>query len=238
MKQRTAVISGASSGIGRELALDLARENFSLGLLGRDQERLREVQAACEKFGVKVEIVPVDLRQPEKITTIIDDLSKRLGGISVLVNNAGVSIEKHIDDATMEDWNTSLDVNLRAVFALTKAALPHLRESDGAAVINIASIASRRSYQGGTLYVPGKHGLLGFSNSLFEDLREEGIKVTAIMPGYVNTPMHANDTHLDPQKMIQPADISRAVRFVLEFTETACPTEITIYPQRSPKRRK
>jgi NADP-dependent 3-hydroxy acid dehydrogenase YdfG len=233
---RGALVTGASRGIGKEIALDLAKQHFNVGLAGREAALLEEVAAQCRSLGVKASCFVVDLTDADAVAKLAGQAASELGGISVLVNNAGVSIEKDIRSASVDEWNTTLDVNLRAVFLLTKFCLPYLERAEKAAVITIASIASNRTYPGGTMYAASKHGVRGFSNALFDDVREAGIKVCSIMPGYVNTAMHEGDTRLDPEKMLQPADVAKAVSFVVNFPENGCPTEITLMPQRSPKK--
>lgn len=232
----TAVITGASRGIGRAIALNLAEEHFSVGLIGRDLHELEEVAAACREFGVQARSYAVDLRHAEHIEDLMPQVVSDLGGITVLVNNAGVCIERDVREATLEEWDTTFAVNMRAVFAMTRAALPYLQQATSAAIINISSIADQRTYAGGTMYTASKHALAGFSGSLFQDVHEQGIKVSTISPGYVNTAMHENDPRLEPSRMLQPEDIAQAVRFVVNFPGNACPTEITIVPQRSPKK--
>jgi NAD(P)-dependent dehydrogenase (short-subunit alcohol dehydrogenase family) len=105
------------------------------------------------------------------------------------------------------------------------------------AIINIASISGKMSFGGAAVYAASKHALVGFTGSLYEDVREAGIKVCAICPGFVNTGMASRNPDLDPSRMIQPEDVARAVLFVACFPETGCPTEIVIRPQRSPYRR-
>ena len=236
MDRGTAVITGAGRGIGRAIALNLAEEHFSIGLVGRNEHELSEVAEACRQFRVRAECYAVDLSHVEAIQDLVPRIAADLNGITVLVNNAGICIERDIRQATLADWDATFNVNLRAVFALSKAALPFLEQEKGAAIINISSVAAERTYAEGTMYTASKHGLAGFSGSLFQDIHEQGIKVCSISPGYVNTAMHAGDEALNPEKMIQPADIAEAVRFVVNFPRNACPTEITILPQYSPKK--
>jgi NADP-dependent 3-hydroxy acid dehydrogenase YdfG len=235
MERGVAIITGASRGIGEAVAIDLAKENFAVGLAGRDEERLKAVAAECEKLGVRARYYIVDLEDANSLEKLAAGVAKDLGGINILVNNAGVWVEKNIREASIEEWDKTIDVNLRSVFALTKAVLPYLEKEKSAAIINIGSVSSRHSYAGGTMYAASKHGLLGFGNSLFHDVREQGIKVCTLLPGYVNTAMHAGDVKLDQDLMIQPSDIAKAVSFVVNFPENACPTEITILPQKSPR---
>jgi 3-oxoacyl-[acyl-carrier protein] reductase len=235
MERGVALITGASRGIGEAIALDLAKENFAVGLAGRDEEKLKLVAEECRKLGVRAQYFVVDLEKAENMEALAQSVASQLGGINILVNNAGVWIEKNIREASLEEWDKTIDVNMRSVFALTKAVLPFLEKEKQAAIINIASVSSKSSYAGGTMYTASKHALLGFANSLFHDVREQGVKVCSILPGYVNTSMHSGDARLAPDLMIQPADVAKAVTFVVNFPENACPTEITILPQKSPR---
>ncbi len=235
IRSKVALISGSGRGIGRAVALNLAKARFSVGLIGRTRAELEKVASECRDCGVEARIFPLDLRRTEQIPELVRQVADELGGITVLINNAGVWIEKDIRQARVEEWESSFDINLRSVFVLTKCAIPYLEKSEQAAIINISSTAAHRGYAGGTMYAATKHGLAGFSASLFEDLRELGIKVCEIAPGYVNTAMHQDDLALDPAKMLRPEDVAHAVNFVVGFPSTGCPTQITIVPQKSPK---
>ena len=116
---------------------------------------------------------------------------------------------------------------------LTRHALPHIQKQSAGGIINIASVAGKMTHKKGGIYTATKHGVIGFTGSLYEDVRELNIKVCAICPGFVNTDMVRN-TKLDSSKMIQPEDIARTILFVLKFPDTGCPTEITVRPQQSP----
>lgn len=231
-----AIITGASRGIGKAVAIDLAKEHFSLALVGREESLLKEVATLCESEGVTAKCYVYDLSKLEGINDLVTQIHQDLGGINILVNNAGVWIEKPIADASLAEWERTLDVNVRSVFALTKQALPYIEERGWGAVINISSLAGQRTYPGGTMYCASKHALEGFSGALFHDVREKGVKVCAISPGVANTDMHKDDERYDNERMIQPEDIAKAVSFVANFPDTACPTEITIMPQRAPEK--
>ena len=135
----------------------------------------------------------------------------------------------------MQAWDRVIDINLRSLIHLTRHALPEIEKGPRGAIINIASISARMSHGGAGIYCATKHGVLGFAGSVFEDVRERGVKVSTICPGFVNTDMvSARDLVLE--KTIQPEDIARTVLFVLTFPDTGCPTEIVVRPQRSPYR--
>ncbi len=126
-----------------------------------------------------------------------------------------------------------MDVNVNGLMYVTRHTLPHLVRGGRGAVIQIASVAGRGSFAGGGAYCASKHAVIGYSQSVFEDVREAGVKVTVICPGFVNTDM-VDGRGLIMERMIQPADIARAALFVARFPGTGCPTEIVIRPQRTP----
>ena len=162
------------------------------------------------------------------------DFVDELGALHILVNNAGIYAKGLAQSADMDTFERVIDVNVKALMNLTRLALPHILESQGhRAVIHIASIVSRMSFAEGGAYCASKHAVLGYSNSLFEDVREAGVKVCAIQPGFVATDMVAGHG-LDMDKMIQPQDIAKTVRFVATYPDTGCPVEIIVRPQRSP----
>ena len=155
----------------------------------------------------------------------------------LLVNNAGISASAPVDKADLDEWEQTVEVNLLGAMYAIRHAANHLKLAAGdgerAAIINIASISAKITYAEGGVYTATKHGLLALSGSAFDDLRERGIKVTALCPGFVNTPLNEG-RDLDASKMIQPEDIAETALFAATYPETGCPTEIVIRPQRTP----
>lgn len=226
-------ITGARSGIGAAIAIALARPGAVLALVGRDEASLQATADACRERGAVAECFAADLSRSAELAALVARIQESCGPIHTLINNAGLFLEASILDGDMEAWDRALDVNLKAAIHLTRHALPTM--PDGGAVVFIASSASRKAYAGGTNYCAAKFGLLGFAGALFEDVRERGIKVCSILPGMVDTDMHAGDGGLDPGKMIQPEDVASAVVFALSMPARTCPTEIALQPQRAPK---
>ena len=234
LEGRVAIVTGASRGIGRALADALAEAGMDVALFARSEEALEETAAAVEAAGGRALAYPIDLSTPAAMVPALATVRKVLGRIDVVVNNAGVyGTRGPAQDAELAMWDTVLDVNLRAMMHLTRHALDDIVRSPAGAVVNIASIAGKMTMGNGAAYTTSKHGVVGFSGALFEDLRERGVKVCAICPGFVNTDM-VGSRGLDAAKMIQPEDIARTVLFVLNFPTTGCPTEIVLRPQRTP----
>ena len=232
--KKVILISGASRGIGRACSLALAHKDSILILMARDEKSLKKVKTECENLGAEVECISLDLSDTAKIKDGVSQVIQQYGKIDTLINNAGIWDEQPFESGDMDKWDFALDVNLKSAIHLTRYCLEGM-SSEGA-VIFIGSSASKKTYAGGTNYCAAKFGLLGFANSLFEDIREKGIKVSSILPGLVNTSMHENDKKLDPDKMIQPDDVAQTVNFILSMPQNVCPLEITLFPQKNPRK--
>jgi len=159
--------------------------------------------------------------------------AERFGRLDVLVNNAGVTEERPFSELQYEEIDRVLGTTLRGTIATTRAAMPWLvRAGAGGAVVNIASLAGRRPLAGAAIHSAAKHGVIGFTESLFEEVRESGLKVCAILPGSVDT-NPGLDEHVR-SRMLSPEDVAAAVLWVLASSPRMCPTEIVLRPQRKP----
>ena len=156
-------------------------------------------------------------------------------GWTLLINNAGVGAFANTKDLSVEDWCWQIDTNLTGVFLCTKAALPHLLASDDAWIINIASLASRNAFQGGAAYNASKFGLLGMTEAMMLDLRHDGIRVSAVMPGSVNTYFH-DRTPGEPSWKLEGEDVARAVMDLLRYPGRAHPSRVELRPSQPPQR--
>jgi NADP-dependent 3-hydroxy acid dehydrogenase YdfG len=190
-----------------------------------------ETAKTCAEAGTAAFPVVCDIAQTETIESAVRQAVDALGGLNFLINCAGFYQKTTADQGALETWDRILDVNLKGTYHLARHALPEINKSPGGAIIKIGSFPS--SYSGAGAFLATTRGLDGYADALFEDIREYGTKVCIIRPGFVNTSLAASN-RLDPALMIQPEDIARTVLFVLTMPETACPTEITIRPQRSP----
>jgi NADP-dependent 3-hydroxy acid dehydrogenase YdfG len=233
-QEKVALITGASRGIGKAIAQNLARQQINLSLLASKEQHVENVKNSCEQLGVNAQVIGCDLFSQKDLKSVIDNVISHYGRLDFLINNAGIYDGENTINADLKVWDAVIDVNLRSLIHLTKHALPFLKKSVPSAVVNIASISGKQTHAGGGIYCASKFGVLGFSGCLFDEVRDYGIKVCAICPGYVNTDMVAN-ADIDPDKAIQPDDIAQAVSFVINFPGTSCPTEILIRPQKSPR---
>jgi len=231
---KVAIVTGAGSGIGKAVALLLSRSGSRVVLAARNESRLSVVREEIEKGGGEAMVVATDLTRDEELERLVNRAVEKWGSIDYLINNAGWGKHAPVVKAKIKDWDETLQVNLRAPMILAKLVLPTLIQKGGGAIVNIASIAAKMGDANAAAYSASKFGLLGFTQSLYEEVREYGIKVAAILPGFVDTPLIPVTAKMDRSKMIRPEDVAEAVLFVLNSSPACCPVEITIRPQKSP----
>ena len=184
---QTAVITGASSGIGKALALQLADAGYKIVLVARSTEKLDSISEEIQKNGVECLAVPTNVAQPNQINKL-KDRALAFGDVSVVVNNAGVGKFSGIEDITLEDWNWQINVNLRASFLVSQAFIPGMKQKLNGVLVFMNSVAGKKGYPYSAAYVASKYGMRGLADSLREELREDNIKVISIHPGAVDTP--------------------------------------------------
>jgi 3-oxoacyl-[acyl-carrier protein] reductase len=233
---KVALVTGAGRGIGKAIAVSLAQLGCRMILAARTEIQLAEVRQEIERGGGTAIAIPTDLTQDEDIDRLVAQSGREFGPVDVLINNAGWGKRAPVVRASVEDWDQTFRLNLRAPMILAQKLLPGMISKGEGAIINIGSVSGKTGEANGAAYSASKFGLIGFTQSLYEEVREHGIKVAVILPGYVDTPMIPPVKHLERSKMIQADDIAQAVLFVLTSPATSCPVEITVRPQRSPQR--
>ncbi|MGD9763225.1 MAG: SDR family oxidoreductase [Candidatus Binatia bacterium] len=233
-----ALVTGASRGIGREIAVRLARTGCRVAALARsapDLEATAAEAAAAPTAGL-VYPLAADVNDDAQLERAVREIGARFGEITVLVNNAGIAPPRApIGKTAVADWDRTLATCLRAPMVLTRLVLPSMLAHRRGAIINIASIAGKRGRAGEAAYAAAKFGLLGFTESLFDEVRQHGIKVSAIIPGLVDTAMIPANKRVDRNKFLRPADVAEAVYVVLTSSARACPREIVLVPQYDPE---
>lgn len=183
------LLTGASRGIGRATALGLARRGCDLALLGRPSAELDATLTATRELGSSAELFPCDLANAEALEATAANVQARSGVPSVLINNAAVIRRAPVEATTLEAWDEQQAVNLRAAFQLTRSFLPGMRELRRGRVLNVGSIASTLGTACSAAYNASKWGLVGFTKSLAEELRDSGLMTVAVLPGSVATRM-------------------------------------------------
>lgn len=186
---KTALVTGASSGIGRATALRFAAEGADLALVGRDETTLAPVADACREAGATVTVVTADLdRETDRVRTVREAVEER-GGLDVLVNAAGIIASGTVLDTSLEDWRRMMSINVDAVFHLMQLALPSLQERRGS-VVNVSSVTGTRSFPGVLAYCTSKAAVDHLTRCAALEMAPSGVRVNAVNPGVVVTQLH------------------------------------------------
>ncbi|PSJ40501.1 SDR family oxidoreductase [Allosphingosinicella deserti] len=225
-----AIVTGASRGIGRAIALELASSGAHLALVARRKEPLDMVAEEVSALGGFARTFPCDLTRTGTLADLVERIAAALGGIDTLINNAGAFDLTPVGEADLDRWDHVLDLNLRAVIHLSRHALPHLQRNSCSTIVNVASVAGKDYLAKGGIYGASKFGLFGFAGALFEDVRNQGVKVCTIAPGQVAA-ARIDGAPPHPSAAVPAGDIARVVAFVIGFPATSCPTEIVLRAQ-------
>lgn len=227
---KLAVITGASSGIGRAVALKLASEGVNLVLLGGNRkEKLNETCNLCKKYKVNVEVILGNLTDKDFLKTAIYNINAKYK-VDVLINNAGVAQNCAFIDVTEELYDNIMNVNVKAPFFITQGLLDNIRKSNYATIINISSIVGHLGYPMQSVYTASKHALLGFTKSLANEEFQNGVRVHAICPGGVYTDMvKLSRPDLTPDGMTTPEDIAELCWFFMYMRGNAVVDEIIVH---------
>ena len=231
LSSRKALIIGANGGIGSAVAIALAKQGVELALVGRNKAALDSIASTCNEAGARSFPLICDITQADRIEATVNTAIEQLGGLNYLINCAGISTREKLHETDLASSLAILDTNLRAHLYFARHALPEINRNSGGAVVKIGSVD--HPYSGVNTYLAANRGAEGLAAAMFEDVREFGTKVCTIKPGWVNTALVESEG-IDSSLMIQPDDIAQTVLFILSLPNTACPTEITILPQRSP----
>ncbi len=237
MSSQVVLITGASRGIGRAVALRFAEAGYRVALTARNQALLEQVVELCRQQGADdVLAVRADLRKGEDIRRLARTVLETWGQVDVLVNNAGVMHNRPFLQLTEAEMEEMLDVNFKAVYRLIREVLPSMIEHRSGVLVNIASLAAKNFVKNNSGYVATKFALRGFANSLMLEVREHGIRVVTVFPGSVDTDLITRSpTAPLPEYMLQPEDVAHAVFAAVSVHPRAMISEIDIRPS-NPKR--
>jgi 3-oxoacyl-[acyl-carrier protein] reductase len=228
---KTALVTGASRGIGMGIALRFAKEGFSVMIFGRDEGSLKKVQHQIIDMGVKCESFTGGVEDEEFALKSVKSIEERFGNIDVLINNAGTRVFKKVVDADLADFKKQVDANLYGVFNFTKAVLPGMIREKKGDIITIASLAGKNPFATGSMYCATKHAVLGFSRSLMLEVREYNIRVAAICPGSVDTEFF-DGLSMKPnkEKILKVEDVAESVMSIINLPAGALASEIDLRP--------
>jgi len=236
-QEKTAVVTGAGSGVGRAVALRLAREGWSVVLVGRQSASLDETRALAGAFAKRLFVMPCDISDPLAVKGLASEVIRELGTVAAVVNSAGTNIaERGLGVLTVEKFKELVEVNLVGTFSIIHAFLPIMRKHGGGTIVNVVSDAGLlANSKAGAAYVAGKFGVTGLTQSINAEERANGIRACAIFPGDINTPL-LNKRPVPPPaearaKMLQPEDVADCVMLAINLPSRAVVEQLLVRPR-------
>jgi NADP-dependent 3-hydroxy acid dehydrogenase YdfG len=233
LSQQVALVTGASRGIGRAVALRLASLGASVAICGRDSGALSATCSALKQSGASVHSQIADVTRSPEIASLVAKTEATLGPISILVNNAGIGLFGPSHEKSEAEWDVVLNTNLKGVFLVSQAVIPSMIRQGKGDIINISSLAGKNTFAGGGIYCASKWGLQGLSGCMAEDLRGYGIRVSTICPGSVATEFSGRG-HKDVSKVLTAEDVAHAVAMVATQGPQSFLSEVQLRPVRKP----
>jgi 3-oxoacyl-[acyl-carrier protein] reductase len=233
---RVGLVTGGTRGIGEAIARGLAADGFTVAISGRTEG---SVAGAVERFGrdgVRVEGFAADARKEKEQKALIEWAGRKFGRLDVLVNNAGIGGFARVDEMDPERFRDVLETNLFGAFYAIHYAAPLMKKGGGGFIVNVASLAAVNAFAGGAAYNASKFGLLGLSDAAMLDLRHDGIRIAAILPGSVATEFSHSHGSRETSWMLASEDVARAVCDLVRYPDRAIPSRLDLRPSRPPKK--
>lgn len=242
LRGRVAVVTGGSSGLGKAIALALAAAGADVAVIARSGQDLDATVAqinADSKNGQRATAVTLDLAEAEAVSRAMEDIRRELGPVTILVNAAGTDVPGSAEDIGVADWDRVINVNLRAVFLLSKAVWPGMRGAGGGTIINIGSVAGRRGWANAGAYCASKFALTGLTQSLAAEGRDSGIRVSLLYPGAMDTQWGAwtpsdrtdrPETGVSARESLPPAHVADLITWMALSPPEMVLNEITVTP--------
>lgn len=235
LSKQTAVVTGGTKGIGYAIAEALVGRGANVFVCGRSKTDVRDAVATLSQHG-QVSGEACDIRSESQVRQMLDEATRTFGGVDILINNAGIGIMgKTVEEISGDEFRQTIETNLLGVFYACHYAVPMMRARGGGYIFNISSLAGQNAHPRMAAYNASKFGLNGFSEALMQEVRQDGIKVSYICPGSVNTHF-GGDTPTEAKAwQLQPADIAQIVLNLLEMDPRALPSKVEVRPSRPPK---
>ena len=233
LSNKTAIVTGGTKGIGRAIAESLVRAGAQVAITARNEDEITAAVTQLNAIGPGTATGHVcDVRDYNQVKSLFANLD----ALDILINNAGVGKFASVESMSVEDFRTVLETNVFGVFYCCHEAIPLMKQRGGGYIINISSLAGANPHAEMAAYNASKFGLNGFSEALMQEVRQDNIKVSYIMPGSVNTEFGGDEPSDQKSWQLQPADIAQVVMDLLEYPDRALPSRIEIRPSRPPKR--
>jgi NAD(P)-dependent dehydrogenase (short-subunit alcohol dehydrogenase family) len=231
---RVVLITGGTRGIGRALAEALLKAGDAVAVTGTTDEGAIKAERELSAHG-RVVGITCNVREPGSAELAVRTAVAKFGGLDVLVNNAGVGVGVPIAEMPHDEWNRIIGTNLTGVFNCCKAAIPHLRTRGGGWIVNISSLSSTQPFAGGAAYTASKAAVNAFSDGLMQELRDENIRVTCVLPGSVATGFSGREPGSGSDWKLWPEDVAQAIVDILNHPPRSLPSRIEIRPSRPKK---
>jgi len=233
LANRFAIVTGGTKGIGRAIAESLITAGAHVAITARHEDEIAEAVAQLNTLGPGTAAGEVcDVRDYDQVKSVFT----KLGGVDILINNAGIGIFSSVESMSVEDFRAVLETNVFGVFYCCHEAIPLMKQRGGGYIINISSLAGANPHPQMAAYNASKFGLNGFSEALMQEVRHDNIKVSYIMPGSVNTAFGGDEPSNEKGWQLQPRDIAQVVMDLLEHPQRSLPSRVEIRPSRPPKK--
>ena len=237
MKEKVAVVTGGTRGIGRAIAEALVRSGANVAITARSEDDLASAVSELNKTEPgKAAGYVCDVRDYEQVKSMFANVAGDFGGVDILVNNAGIGIFAPVESMDVADFRAVLETNVFGVFYCCHEAIPLMKQRGGGYIINISSLAGTNAHPEMAAYNASKFGLNGFSEALMQEVRQDKIKVSYIMPGSVNTEFGGDEPSDEKSWQLQPEDVARVVIDLLEHPERSLASRVELRPSRPPKK--
>jgi NAD(P)-dependent dehydrogenase (short-subunit alcohol dehydrogenase family) len=235
---KVAIVTGGSRGIGLAVSAALLQRGVHVAMTGLNKDHLEKAEADLARVatqGARVLPFAVDVRDHLAVASLVDETVRRQDGLDILVNNAGVGWFGSVESQGHDDWRRVFDTNVTGIFNCCKAAVPHLRRRGGGYIINISSLAGSNPFSGGASYCASKAAVDAFSEALMQEVRQDGIRVSYVKPGSVNTDFMG---HADPRNdwKLRAEDVAQVVVDLVSHDERSLPSRVEIRPSKPPKK--
>jgi len=231
-KNKVALITGASRGLGRYLATHFAKKDIKVAAIARSKDKLESLKEEIKKSGGEIEVFAVNVTDYQKLEKTIKHIKKKWNRIDILVNNAGIDIVKPLEELSQEDIDNVIDIDLKGPIYTTRLVAPIMMESRGTKYIfNISSMAGTRSLNNNGLYHASKFGVNGFGNSMSKYLMKHDIHVITLCPGGINTSWYdKHEWKFDRKTLIEPYEIAELIEFIMKSRNTTLYQKIFFFP--------
>ncbi len=237
LNDKVAIVTGGTKGIGRAIADALVREGMNVCVTARSRHEIDEAVVELRSLSAgKATGIVADICNYSQVKAVFELTAAEFGGLDVLVNNAGIGLFQTVEEMSCEDFHSVLETNLFGVFYCCHEAIPLMKSRGGGYIINMSSLAGTNAHPQMAAYNASKFGLNGFSEALMQEVRHDGIKVSYIMPGSVNTEFGGDEPGDSKSWQLQPADIARVVIDLLHHDDRALVSRVEIRPSKPPKK--